>query len=93
MKIFFFQQEKTSRCLELNAFDIMLAGQSSSPFFCTGPFGGVWGGRDGGGGGPQISWIFEFVPCSHHVLPVPQTIPQHVLNSSKLLYDNLCQKP
>jgi len=59
----------------------------SSHFFCTGPFGGVCGG------GVQISWIFVFVPCSHHVLQVPKTISQRVPDNTTLLYHNLCQKP
>jgi len=69
----------------------MLAGQSKAvPFFVLGLLEGV---GLAGGGAIQISWVFESVPCSHHVLQVPQTISQHVLNSSNLLYDNLCQKP
>jgi len=49
--------------------------------------------RRGGGGGLQISWIFVLVPCSHHVLQDPQTIPQPVPDSTTLLYHNLCQNP
>jgi len=64
----------------------MLTGQSKAViFFCTTPFGGVWRGGEGAAG-LQISWILVFVPCSHHVLQGPQTIPQPVPDSTTLFY-------
>jgi hypothetical protein len=78
-----------SRCLGLNALDIMFTGQSKAViFFVLGLLEGC-----GAGGGLQISWNFVFVACSHHVLQVPKTIPQHVPDGTTLLYHKLCQKP
>jgi hypothetical protein len=56
----------------------------SSHFFCTWPFGAVWGGG---------SFKFLGFWCLFHV-PImfckfPKTIPQRVPNSTALLYHNL----